>query len=200
VAEVPNEEFVVGLEVPDRAASVATAQRPPRSEAHRNAQRLSALNQWKAKDRRDGVPPPLPPTPKTGIKKTSIEVLLSKRLAEDPAIQGALNEYVRQTAGELGGMQNLRAGQRAMLLAQRVALLVILAVEDQIVTKGTLLGEDGKPEPLLAVLEKYLATFRQGQIALGLGLRSRMFREDSTTLDKVLKEYEKRNRPTLVKK
>jgi hypothetical protein len=78
-----------------------------------------------------------------------------------------------------------------MLLAQKTALLVILCCEDELVQSGNLMGDDGKPNSLLKILESYLSVFRQGQVALGLG-RPRVMREAGSTLKEIMKEYENR--------
>ena len=121
-----------------------------------------------------------------------------RRGAESSYIKGAVAEYVSRTADELGGLERLTAGQKAKLIGQKTALLVILCVEDEIVEKGSLLGDDGRPNSLLKILESYLTVFRQGQVALGLG-RPRGMREDNQTVQAIMKEYENRmTRPTIV--
>ncbi len=124
-------------------------------------------------------------------KKNRTEILLCKPRAESQHIRGAIAEYVAQTTDELGGLERLTAGQKAILLAQKTALLVILCYEDELVESGNLTGDDGKPNSLLKILESYLTVFRQGQVALGLG-SPRMMREDGPTLRQIMKEYEAR--------
>ena len=147
-----TEDFAGTLETP---AKTSAAVKPERSEAHREAQRLAALKQWQARDRWDGVPPPLQVKPDPKSRRTSTQVLLDKRLAADSSITGMVNEYVRRTADELGGMPNLRAGQRAMLVAQKVTLTIILCLEDQLTASGSLMGEDGKPHAFLGIEDAF---------------------------------------------
>lgn len=177
----------------------ADAMKPERSEAHREAQRKGAINQWRAKDRRDGVPLPVKSSKApSAAKRSAIENLLLMQRAEKPHIKKALEEFVRRTVEELGGWEFLTAGQKGMLVCQKTALLVILACEEQIVDSENLMEEDGKPHHLLGILRDYMATFRQGQVALGLGLRSRMPRADNQTVATVMAEYARRKQPQLV--
>lgn len=123
-------------------------------------------------------------------RKNRTEVLLSKPRAGSPYIRGAVEEYTSRTIEELGGIDRLTAGDRAMLLAQRTALLVILCCEDELVESGSLTAADGKPSPLVKILESYLTVFRQGQIALGLDQRhSLRTREIGPTLGEIVREY-----------
>jgi hypothetical protein len=123
-------------------------------------------------------------------RKNRTEVLLSKPRAESPYIRGAVEEYTSRTVEELGGMDRLTAGDKAMLLAQRTTLLVILCSEDELVESGSLTGRDGRPNPLLKILENYLTVFRQGQVALGLGKpRSPRERDTGPTMLEIVREY-----------
>lgn len=202
-----SDDFGTGVEtpIPDaddfKIPQAADAMKPVRGEAHREAQRKGALNQWKARDRIEGVPPraessKVPPLSKRG----AIEALLLKQQAESPHIQKAIKEYVATAVQELGGWPNLTASKKAMLLCQRIALLIILAAEEAIVASKGLLDADGQPHPLLRTQRDYLATFRQGEISLGLGLRSRMPSSDNSTIASVMQEYasKKTERPLLV--
>src|SRR5690242_1849449 len=131
--DLKTAEDFAGLEAPTPDATdfrIAPATEPPkapRGEVHRERQRLGAIHQWQVRDRRDGVPLPArsskapPPS-----KRSAIEALLLKQRAAQPHIKKTLEEYVLLTVQDLGGWEHLSAGQRAMLLAQRVALLVIL--------------------------------------------------------------------------
>jgi len=129
-------------------------------------------------------------------RKNRTEVLLSRPRAESPYIRGAVDEYTSSTIEELGGIDRLTAGDRAMLLAQRTALLVILCCEDELVASGSLTAADGKPSPLVKILESYLTVFRQGQVALGLSKpRGLRVRDSGPTVDEIVGEY--RNRAKL---
>jgi hypothetical protein len=124
---------------------------------------------------------------------------LAKPVAADPLIQATLNQYIRETAEELGGFANLKASKKSMLLIQRTTLLIILCCEAQLLENKSLTDDDGRPSELLSVLRAYLPIFRQNEIAMGLGLRSRMPREDNLTIQSVIKEYQKRaSKPLLV--
>lgn len=82
------------------------------------------------------------------------------------------------------------AGDKAMLLAQRTALLVILCCEDELVDSGSLTVAEGKPSPLVKILESYLKVFRQGQVALGLGSRRGLrVGETGPTMEEIVQEY-----------
>lgn len=196
------EDFKIGKDFVPAAlpnAESVQAEKPERTEAHREAQRKGAINQWKAADRRAGIPEPLPRKATSSGKKTAIEELLLMQRAENLAIKASLDEFVRRTIEELGGWDNMTAGQKGMLVAQKTALLVILCCEDAIVESTNLLTEDGRPHRLLAVLRDFMSTFRQGQVALGLGLRSRMPREDNQSVQTIMQEYAKRQkRPSIV--
>jgi hypothetical protein len=119
------------------------------------------------------------------------ELLLTRPCVEDPVIAATIREYVMQTVEELGGWGHLSAGQRAMLLSQRITLTVMLAAQRQIVEDGELTGPDSRPSPLLRVLNQYVATFRQGQVALGLA-RARAPRDNVLTLEEIREEYANR--------
>lgn len=138
-------------------------------------------------------------TKKCRRRKNRTEVLLSKPRAESPYIRGAVEEYTSRTVEELGGLDRLTAGDKAMLLAQRTALLVILCSEDELVESGSLTRGDGRPNPLLKILENYLTVFRQGQVALGLG-RPRGPRERDTgpTMLEIVREYRNKTKSTPV--
>ena len=201
------EDFATGVELPLPDAEdfkpplAAGAMKPERGEAHREAQRKGALNQWKAKDRRDGVPLPAKSTKAPpASKRTAIQALLLKQVTESLPIKRALEEYVCLTIQDLGGWEHLTSGQKGMLVCQRSALLIILACEEVITTAGKLIDDDGRPHPLFTILRDYMSVFRQGQIALGLGLRSRMPRSDNVTVERVMAEYaaKKSERPLLV--
>jgi hypothetical protein len=205
-----DEEFADGFgEVPGpslpaetdfKIPRAADAFKPERSEAAREAQRMSSIKDWKRRDRIAGVPPPVrPQKAPPASKRTAIEKVLLMQRAENLHIKAALEEFVRRTIEELGGWGRLTAGQKGMLVCQKFALMVVLCCEDAIVEGKSLMEETGKPHPLLGVMEKYMTTFRQGQVALGLGLRSRMMREDNLTLKSVMREYEARqSKPVLV--
>jgi hypothetical protein len=124
-------------------------------------------------------------------RKNRTEVLLSRPRAESPYIRGAVEEYTSRTIEELGGLDRLTAGDRAMLLAQRTALLVILCCEDELVESGSLTAADGKPSPLVKILESYLTVFRQGQVAMGLGRRRGLRAgEGGSTIEEIAREYQ----------
>jgi hypothetical protein len=201
------EDFVSGLEAPTpdatdfKVAPAADAMKIPRREEHRENQRKASLNSWKAKDRRDGVPQPVKNSkPPTAAKRDALEVVLLMQRADIPHIKKALDEFVRCTVDDLGGWPNLTAGQKALLVAEKTTLLIILACEDQIVESKSLMAEDGREHQLLRILKDYLGVSRQNLIALGLGLRSRMPRADNQTIASVMAEYAKRNQPQLVPK
>jgi len=118
--------------------------------------------------------------------------------AESPHIKRAIDEFVRRTIEELGGWEYLTAGQKALLVAEKTTLLIILACEDQIVESKSLMAEDGREHQLLRILKDYLGVSRQNLIALGLGLRSRMPRQDNLTVESIMAEYANRKRPVLV--
>jgi len=139
-------------------------------------------------------------TTKRRRRKNRTEVLLSKPRAESPYIRGAVEEYTSRTVEELGGMDRLTAGDKAMLLAQRTTLLVILCAEDELVESGSLTAADGRASPLVKILENYLTVFRQGQVTLGLG-RPRGPRERDTgpTILEIVREYQsKTESPSVV--
>jgi hypothetical protein len=192
-----TEDFAGTLETPAKAADAAKL---PRTEDHRHGQRLGALKQWQARDRRAGVPPPVksmrfPPA----AKQTAIQKLLLMQRAESLHIKTALEEYVRRTIEELGGWENLTSGQKGMLICQKTCLLMVLACEDAIVDSKSLTNEAGKPHVLLSILRDFASSFRQGQVSLGLGLRSRMPRSPNETVQRIEAEYERKARPTIVK-
>src|SRR3974377_1835479 len=118
----------------------------------------------------------------------------------DPAIHAEINRYVTGTIADLGGLPNMSAGKKMMVLCQKVALTITLCSEGRIIDESrSLLDDTGRPHPLLAVIRNYLTVFRQGEIALGLGMRERFERSDNQTMQQIQKEYEKRNsKPVLV--
>jgi hypothetical protein len=125
--------------------------------------------------------------------------LINKPRCESPGIKAAVAEYVQRTIEELGGVKNLSAGKKAMIFAQKTCLFVILSCEDEIVESKSLLAENNRPHDLLKVLQSFLATFRQGEIALGLGMRARMPRSDNQTMSRIMQEYANRtSKPVLV--
>jgi len=135
------------------------------------------------------------PTDKPARKprRSCTQVMLERPRTESQSIHRAVAEYVARTVEELGGMDALSAGQRAMLLHQKTALSVALACEDELVESGALLAMDGKPVPLLKTLNDFLTIFRHGQVALGLA-RRRVANDRTPTLHDIFGEY--RNRPT----
>jgi hypothetical protein len=203
-----SDDFGAGIQtpVPDaddfKIPQAADAIKPERSEAHREAQRKGALNQWQAKDRRDGVPQPVKDSkPPTAAKRDALEVVLLMQRAESPHIKKALDEFVRCTVDDLGGWPNLTAGQKALLVAEKTALLIIMACEERIVESKSLTDADGREHALLRILKDYLGVSRQNLVALGLGLRSRMPRADNLTIERITQEYARqRSQPQLVPK
>ena len=136
--------------------------------------------------------------PPSAAKRDALEVVLLMQRAESPHIKRAIDEFVRRTIEELGGWEYLTAGQKALLVAEKTTLLIILACEDQIVESKSLMAEDGREHQLLRILKDYLGVSRQNLIALGLGLRSRMPRQDNLTVESIMAEYANRKRPVLV--
>lgn len=144
------------------------------------------------------APNPLPPT--KGMKwpgrkqpKTAQEVYLSAQVSENPRVQMMVNQYVKNTVSELGGWRSMTAGQRAMLLTQKINLLVLLTAEAQIQADGSLLDKGGgSTHRLLSTLEKFSGLFRQGQVALGLA-RARVMPPKDTTLEDVMHEYRRKS-------
>ena len=117
-----------------------------------------------------------------------MELMLRRPITEDPAITATVHQYVQGTASNLGGWDRLTAGQRAMILCQRTTLAVLLSCEKELVERGEL-TEDGRPSPLLRVLNQFAVTFRQGQVALGLA-KARIQRGSGIqTLEEIRAEY-----------
>jgi len=136
--------------------------------------------------------------PPSAAKGDALEVVLLMQRAESPHIKRAIDEFVRCTVDDLGGWEYLTAGQKALLVAEKTTLLIILACEDQIVESKSLMAEDGREHQLLRILKDYLGVSRQNLIALGLGLRSRMPRADNQTVATIMAEYSQRKQPVLV--
>jgi hypothetical protein len=199
-----TDDFGAGIQtpVPDsdfKIPKAADAMKPERTEAHRAAQAKAAINQWKARDRRDGVPQPVKNSkPPVAAKRDALETVLLMKRAESPHIKRACDEFVARTIDELGGWGCLTSGQKALLVGERITLLIILAAEEAIVESKSLMDEDGREHPLLRILRDYLGVSRQNLVALGLGLRSRMPRQDNLTIEKIMQEYATRNQPQLV--
>ena len=131
-------------------------------------------------------------TPRTKKRKSPagpMELMLRRQIAEDPAIAATVREYVEDTARDLGGWDHLTAGQRAMLLCQKLTLAILLAGGKELVDSGALTGDDGRPSQMLRILDQYGTTFRQGQVALGLA-RARVQPGSRTqTLEEIRREY-----------
>ena len=78
--------------------------------------------------------------------------------AESPHIKKALDEFVRCTVDDLGGWAALTAGQKALLVAEKTALLIIMACEERIVESKSLTDADGREHALLRILKDYLGS------------------------------------------
>lgn len=165
-----GDDFGVGVEssvpVPDDEGSFKIPRsalpeplKVERGEEHRAAQRLGALNQWPAKDRREGVAAPVKNSkPPSAAKRDALEVVLLMQRAESPHIKKALDEFVRCTVDDLGGWAALTAGQKALLVAEKTALLIIMACEERIVESKSLTDADGREHALLRILKDYLGS------------------------------------------
>ncbi len=97
-------------------------------------------------------------------------------------VDARLAEYI----SDLGGPEQVTAGQRTILAALRVTLLVLELSARYLIENG-LLDSKGRPHGLVAVVNSYGNSARLHSLALGLARKSR----DVTppTLDAVLEEY-----------
>jgi len=87
--------------------------------------------------------------PPSAAKRDALEVVLLMQRAESPHIKRALDEFVRCTVDDLGGWPNLTAGQKALLVAEKTALLIIMACEERIVESKSLTDADGPSRKLV---------------------------------------------------
>ena len=127
-------------------------------------------------------------------RRTRAEVMLTKPVSSDLNVRATVDAYTRGTIEQLGGMDRLGAGQRAMLLVQRITLATIMRLQGEIdVAADAQIPTDG----LMRTLSRYLMVFRQNQIALGLG-RARARRGDPQTLtmEDVVREYARKHEVT----
>lgn len=137
-----------------------------------------------------GDPTAKPPGPKHGIRG-----FLSTGRIRSPRIRNAVNDYVKQTVEQLGGISNLHVGQIAVILTQRVCLTVILLAEESISKEMRVISPTGDPAAGVKLLTSYMTSFRNGQKALGLDRKPKPEKEKS--LADILKEIgEKKNAET----
>ena len=128
-------------------------------------------------------------------RRTRAEVMLTKPVSSDLNVRATVDGYTRGTIEQLGGMDRLGAGQRAMLLVQRITLATIMRLQSEIdVAADAQVPTDG----LMRTLSRYLMVFRQNQVALGLA-RARAPRvKAGAAMDDITEEYRRRHEAALL--
>ena len=99
-------------------------------------------------------------------------------------LAGILASYEDSLIADLGGEDNLTAGQRGLISAQRVTFGVILLASEHLSREG-LHTKQKKLQPVLAMLATYLNTFRLNADKLGLARVPRQIE----SLESVAREY-----------
>jgi hypothetical protein len=100
-----------------------------------------------------------------------------------------LSDFEDGVIADLGGEDNLTAGQRGLIAAQRITLGTILLASEHLSKEG-LHTKRGKLQPVLAMLATYLNTFRLNADKLGLARVPRQIE----SLESVAREYEQKKR------
>ena len=91
---------------------------------------------------------------------------------------------------DLGGEENLSAGQRGLLAVQRANYGVILLISEHLAKEG-IHTKKGKVQPVLAILGTYINSFRLNQDKLGFARVARHV----DTIESIAAEYGVRKQP-----